>query len=158
MRIRKATHADKEAVAALHVASIRAICADHYAPDVLDAWTALLVPDFYDDALARKVFLVAEEGGALLGLGMLDAQESSLSAVYVAPAAVGFGVGSALLAALERAAVATGIARLSLFSTLNAQGFYAGRGYDPIRDAVYTLPGGAELLCVEMAKELPAAS
>jgi putative acetyltransferase len=156
MHIRKATHEDKAALAALHAASIRALCAGHYPASALDAWTALLAPAVYDDALAHKVFLVAEEGGALLGLGMLDAQAAAVSAVYVAPDAVGLGVGAALLAVLERAAAKGGLARLTASATLNARGFYARRGYEYVRDAVHALPDGTELPCVEMVKELPA--
>ena len=152
MRIRKATLEDREALARMHRDSISTLCAGHYTPEQIASWTGCITTEAYDRALRDKVFLVAVDQGALLGLGMLDAQAGEVNALYVSPGAVGHGLGGELLKALEREAV--GLDRLTLRSTLNAQGFYARHGYRALEPDEHQLPDGTRLACVLMAKAL----
>ncbi len=150
--------ADRQAMARVHAQSIRETCAPWYAPEQLRPWLALIEPAAYDPALLHKVVLVAErdaaDGRELAGLGILDVEERMVGAVYVAPGAMGRGVGSRLLEALEAEASGRGVAELGVKSTLNAVGFYARRGYERLSDDVHELPDGTALPCVRMAKRL----
>lgn len=154
MRIRNADYADRAAIASVHAASIRRLCAGHYSEDAIDAWVGMLEPCVYDQALAEKHVLVAEEDGALVGLGMLDAAAAIVSAVYVAPDHAGRGVGTAILAALEAEADRRGLDAVTAYATLNAQGFYARHGYERGCETYHALPNGTRLSCVEMVKRL----
>lgn len=70
MKIREASIADRANISRLHVESIRKLCADHYTSEQLNAWTSLLTPSVYDQALIEKVFLVAYDSQQdLLGIG-----------------------------------------------------------------------------------------
>ncbi len=140
----------------MHIASIRKLCADHYTRSQLDAWTGVLVPSVYDQALREKVFLVAQNWQEdLLGLGMLDVENAEVSAIYVHPDAVGKGVGSGLLNELEKIAENSHIARITVHSTLNAKGFYRTHGYLEQEPTFHRLPDGSKLECVRMLKMLP---
>ncbi len=75
-------------------------------------------------------FLVASEGGRLLGCVHLDEYAPSLAEIrslVVAPEAQGRGLGVALVAALERLATVRGYR--TLFAVSNNEEFFRRRGY-----------------------------
>ena len=76
----------------------------------------------------QHVALIAERGGEMLGFGLLN-RTGKLALLYVATAARFQGVSTALLAALEREAVALGVREISLESSLTAKRFSQARGY-----------------------------
>ena len=164
-RIRRAAPADAEAICAVHVASIRGLCAGHYTAAQIDAWAGGKRPELYARAMEQgEAMFVAEllppaAGGAgsatVIGIG--TAQGGEVRAVYVHPDHVGRGVGSALLKAVEAHARAEGISVLRLHSTLNARSFYAAYGYQDEGEAVFPLRPGVELPCVKMSKRLAGA-
>lgn len=155
MRIREATHTDKENISRLHIASIKELCQNHYTIEQLNAWTTILVPSVYNQALQEKIILVAcNSEQALQGLGILDVNHSEVSAIYVHPAAVGKGLGSKLLKELEEVAQHNNILKITVFSTLNAIGFYKVNGYCRQETSFHSLPNGLKLECVRMTKNL----
>jgi putative acetyltransferase len=104
--------------------------------------------------LREKVFLVAEdEQQALAGLGMLDIENAEISAVYIHPDAAGRGIGSLILQELERAARESNIVTITVFSTLNARGFYSRHGYLEEECTFHRLPDGSKLECLKMVKD-----
>ena len=81
-------------------------------------------------------FFVARDGAAAIGTGavVLNGDWAELKAMWVAPHARGRGVSKALLAALETAARAAGIAWLRLETGIanhEALGLYAASGFLP---------------------------
>lgn len=89
-------------------------------------------------------FWVAEEGGRLLGAVGLERHGDAglLRSLVVAPAARNRGIGTALVACLERTAAGMGVSRLVLL-TGTAERFFRARGYsvverNSVRDAVGT--------------------
>jgi len=158
LRIRPASPEDRTAMTALHKASIGS-CLGPYTVEQVTAWTAAIRPEVYDGALRDKTVLVAEaqepDGPErLLGLGILDSHDGEINAVYVSPEAMGRGVGSQLLAAMEAKAAGRGVANLTVHATLNAVGFYERHGYRPRGDAAHELSDGTALPCVRMVKPL----
>lgn len=148
--------ADKEKLSQMHIASIRKLCASHYTRQQLDTWTSVLVPQVYEQALKEKVVLTAcDSGRELWGLGILDIENKELSAVYVHPEAVGKGLGSGLLKALETIARKSGLIDITAHATLNAQGFYRAHGYLERELTAHYLPDGTKLACIRMVKTLP---
>ncbi|WP_161626826.1 GNAT family N-acetyltransferase [Desulfospira joergensenii] len=155
MKIRKASSADKENISRLHIASIRELCAKHYTREQLNAWTRILTPSVYDQALKEKIFLVAYDSQQdLLGLGILDAGNAEISAVYIHPDAAGKGIGSNLLNELEKIARNSNLFKITVHSTLNAKGFYMAHGYAEQELTFHNLPDGSKLECIRMNKDL----
>lgn len=155
MKIRKASKADKENISNLHIASIRQLCRNHYTREQLSAWTSVLTPSIYDQALKEKVVLVAYDSQQdLLGLGILDIENSEISAIYINPDAAGKGLGTKLLNELEMTARNSKIFRITVHSTLNAKSFYVNHGYIAQELALHSLSNGSSLECVRMIKDL----
>ncbi len=150
--IRKARKEDKEELAVLHKASIGRLCAKAYGTDLIRGWLDVITTEAYDNALKHLVFIVVAGPESLLGFGMLDCPDSMIKAVYVAPDQAGKGIGTRILTTLERLAGIAGVNRLSIFATLNAEGFYRRHGYLLVRKATHTLPNGTCLPCLKMDK------
>ena len=89
-----------------------------------------------EDDLQRT--LVAERDGAPAGFATLDARERELVALFVAPEAMGAGVGKALLAAAREAA---GGRELLIESDPNAEAFYLAQGARRVGERVSTSTG-----------------
>ena len=153
-RIRPAVDGDADAVWRVHTASVRRLCAGWYTEHEIAVWTGRLVVDAYRRAMQQHVMVVAEREGVVVGFGELDPARGEIVAVYVRPDATGDGVGSALLAHLERAAQAAGHRRLTLCASLNAEGFYARRGWRAGGRENHRLTLGVAVDCVRMDKVL----
>ena len=155
MKIRKASEADKENISNLHIASIKKLCSNHYTHEQLSAWTSVLTPSVYDQALKEKIVLVAYDSQQnLQGLGILDIENSEISAIYINPDVAGKGIGTTLLNELELTARSSKIFRITVHSTLNAKNFYMNNGYIDQELTFHSLPNGSKLECLRMIKDL----
>ena len=125
MEIRPASAGEAAALSAL---ALRSKAHWGYDAAFLDACRAELT--LRDDELASRRTLVAEVAGALAGFGTLEGDPPSgeLGMLFVEPAAIGRGVGGALLAALIGAAQAEGFTRLAIDADPNAEAFYLAHG------------------------------
>ena len=153
-RVRPADGADADEIWRVHGDSIRTLCRERYGPRQIAAWIAFRPPEAYRSALASRLLFVAEGEEGIVGFGQFDPARGEVEACYVAPAAVGRGVGSELLARMEGEARAAGHAVVRLNATLNAETFYARLGYRRLGAAVHLVGGGIELDCVRMEKTL----
>ncbi|GLH75974.1 hypothetical protein SSBR45G_08820 [Bradyrhizobium sp. SSBR45G] len=132
MIIRDATPDDAGDACAVVRASISELCfADHRGdPQILGRWLANKTPETvaqWADGQGRSL-LVAVEDDAILAVGGL-AHPDEITLNYVSPRARFRGISSALLAELERRAVALGARDVALLSTETAHRFYLARGY-----------------------------
>ena len=132
MIIRDATPDDAEAACAVLRASIIELCeADHRGnPDILGRWLANKTPETvatWTDGHGRSL-LIAVEDSAILAVGGL-AHPGEITVNYVSPQARFRGVSSAMVAELERRALALGAREIALLSTETAHRFYIARGY-----------------------------
>src|SRR5439155_619481 len=84
---------------------------------------------FREPAVASRELFVAERQGQIVGFGQLDPRRGEIEACYVAPGAVGFGIGKALLGRMEEEARRRGHSVVHLNATLNAESFYERMGY-----------------------------
>jgi HAD superfamily hydrolase (TIGR01509 family) len=150
--IRPATEADRAAICAVHLASIRELAARAYSADQVAAWTEGRTPEGVQ--LARDVFLVAEDAAGVAGFGAVSVAGREVDAVYVHPRRAGRGVGARLLCGVERVLREAGVAEAELSSSLNAAAFYARHGWSRLRDERHRFPSGADLPCVRMGKRL----
>nr|WP_320048720.1 GNAT family N-acetyltransferase [uncultured Desulfuromonas sp.] len=154
MVIRSAQLSDTQKIAATHKASIEGLCADSYDTQSIAGWVAILLPAIYESAIKDKVMIVAEEQGDILGLGILDVEQATIGAIYIHPKAKGTGCGRKLLLELEAIAMKNEVTELTLFSTINALGFYQHHGYVGLEKSFHKLPNGIELECIKMHKML----
>jgi GNAT superfamily N-acetyltransferase len=152
--IRRAAQGDGEALATLHRASIRALCADAYSPEQLAAWTAVLTSAAYETLIDVGHVLIAVDEEVPVGLGVCEPAESLINAAYVAPGSVRRGIGRELVAAMEAELLAAGASEVMLNATLNAVAFYASLGYRDRGMTTNVLPSGVVLPAVAMTKQL----
>ena len=97
--------------------------------------------------------LVAEIDGDAVGIGAIVVGNSELRACYVAPAAVRRGVGSALVAEIERIAREHGLRHLHLESSTTAEPFYATLGYRVEGRGELLIAPGVPMAAVRMRKQ-----
>jgi GNAT superfamily N-acetyltransferase len=143
-----------EGIWRVHNDSIRALCRERYEPREIAAWIAFRPPEAYRTALASRALFVAEWQGEVVGFGQLDPARGEIEACYVAPEAIGSGIGSALLARMEEEARRRGHAVVRLNATLNAEAFYSRFGYRWLGRATHRVGDDVELDCVRMEKVL----
>jgi GNAT superfamily N-acetyltransferase len=79
--------------------------------------------------------LVAEAGGLIRGTGSLEGDRVKM--MFVDPDWQRRGIGARLLRELLRIASENGQPGVMLFSSLNAEGFYARMGFTKVRDNVW---------------------
>lgn len=157
--VREARTSDVTAVLGVHRASIQGLGPAGYDAEQVAAWRRGRSPDDYAVDADGVYFVVAEADGAVLGFGALREEagdhldapaDAEVTAVYVRPSAARQGVGSALLADLEREAREAGAGSLGLWSSLVAVPFYQAAGYDRVADHRTTFADGVEGRVVEM--------
>lgn len=168
MQIREATSSDVESIRTVHYESIAQLGRAAYDSEQVDAWArGVESADYAAVDSERYYFVVAEVDGDVRAFGSLrleapDSYETSVegevTGVYVHPSVAREGVGSGILAALERQARAREIESLGLSASLNAVGFYEAHGYERVREYTHEFSShestGVEGRVVEMRKEL----
>lgn len=153
--IRKAEREDAIAAWGIRNAAILAQCSQHYPEEELAKWTGGEITDDFIESVAEHWY-VATLNDTVVGTGMLDRATGKVDAIFVRPDRMGTGVGSAMMAHLERLAVESGLKQLTLDSTLNAAPFYRTCGFVGAQRSVYKSPRGISLACIPMAKQLVA--
>lgn len=125
MRLRPAVPGEAAALSAL---ALRSKAHWGYDAAFLDACRDELT--LRDDELAARRTLVAELDGTVAGFGTLEGEPpyGELGMLFVDPAAIGRGVGGALLAALLDRAHDEGFTRLAIDADPNAEAFYLAHG------------------------------
>lgn len=110
------------------------------------------MPEQFDETIHAKAFLVAETDGVIVGHGFLDKGTGEIEAIFVDPNSQRRGIGTQLLAALERIAQDAGLDSLRLSATLNSVQFYKRAGFTELSASKYQHPAGFELACLLMHK------
>jgi ribosomal protein S18 acetylase RimI-like enzyme len=124
--VRAAKDADAKAICALHLSAVRALCAPHYAPHIIEGWLRGRVPEGYLPGIRSGSMFVAESDAKVVGFG--QSKPGEVLAVFVEPGFAGRGIGSELLTrALRVAGADNGAVRVE--ATINAVGFYEHRGF-----------------------------
>lgn len=124
--VRAAQDADAQAICSLHLSAVRALCAPHYAPEVIEGWLRGRVPEGYLLGIRSGSMFVAEVNARVVGFS--ESKPAEVLAVFVEPGSAGRGIGSLLLErALSDAGASNGIVRVE--STINAVGFYERHGF-----------------------------
>lgn len=152
--VRPAHESDVDAIVRVHGESIRVLCRERYGEREIAAWIAFRPPEAYRSAFASRELFVAERRGEVIGFGQFDPRRGEIEACYVAPDAVGGGVGAALLQRMEAEARRRGHAVVHLNATLNAEPFYERMGYRRLGPARHRVADDVNLECVRMKRVL----
>ena len=153
--IRKAVADDSNAIWATRNAAILAQCIGFYSSSDLEVWTDGAPTDRFVQSVIDK-WHVAVADNRVVGTGIIDVVSGHIDAVFVQPEMMRRGVGTSMMNYLERIAVAYGLCRLTLDSTLNAVSFYRGCGFIGEQISEYKSPRGITLMCIPMTKILTA--
>ena len=154
VNIRRARREDCQSIGSVHAAAVRGIRTNLYTPEEIQAWAIPRKPESYEESIRSKEFLVAEEGGVIVGFGVLNQERAEVEAVYVSPGAGRRGIGLEVLRRLEERARALGLGVLRLNASLNAVPFYERAGYVAQERSRYRLSTGVEIGCVPMVKTM----
>lgn len=123
--------ADLPVITEIFRASIEELTGDDYDERQQQAWASVADDaDAFLARLAKSVTLLGTLDGSPVGFASLAVPER-LDLLYVHPAAVGHGVGSMLVDAIEKLASARGAKRLVAEVSDSAQDFFRHRGFRP---------------------------
>lgn len=177
VRLRKATTADVPGIRDLIDASVRGLQAQDYTPAQIEG-ALKSVYGVDTQLIADGTYFVAETGESdsariiacggwtkrktLYGGDQYSRREDSLldpardaakiRAFFVHPDFARRGLGTLILEACEKAAIAAGFKRLEMGATLSGVPFYRAHGYSETENQVVLLGNGEELAIVRMAK------
>lgn len=158
LTIRRARHQDAEQIITAHVRSIREVCGKDYKPEEIEAWAGRkFKASLWCQAMDRDHVWVAENSLKVVGYGHLAIMSESVGEVmglYLAPEAIGFGMGKKMFALIHREAVKHGVKKLQLHSTKTAKSFYQALGFKPLGALTSVEIGGAAIPCYEMELDI----
>jgi GNAT superfamily N-acetyltransferase len=157
VNIREMRPEDARRFLEIHHAAVRGIAAKDYPASVVEVWARPITDQAIERFLAnrdREVRLVAEIDGEPAGIGALVITNSELRACYVSPNAARRGVGSALVAEIERIAREHGLDHLHLESSTTAEPFYSALGYHVEGRGELLLSPDVPMAAVKMRKQL----
>ncbi len=130
--IRPATVDDAAQISRVVLAALHESNARDYGPETIARVARSFTPDGIAATLAMRQVFVAVDAARIVGTASRDG--AVVRSVFVAPDAQGRGIGRALMAEIDRAAVAAGVATLTLQSSLTALGFYGRLGFRVVRE------------------------
>lgn len=151
--IRSATRQDRDSIWRVHIQAIKEICKSHYTKDEIKAWSELIKPGRYGEAIDSKALFVADDDDSIVGFGHLELESGRIEALYVSPKYVGIGIGKKILQTLEHEAEQSGSKIVHVSSTLNAVPFYERAGYRSQGHSKHLLPPRL-VTCILMVKKL----
>ncbi len=112
---------------------MRAVNLGDYSPEQVRAWApAPPDPAAWHARMSGRHTLVAERGDEVVGFAELEG-DGHLDMLYCRADAVGRGVGSLLLAAVERRARGLGLGRISTEASITARPFFGRHGFAVLR-------------------------
>jgi GNAT superfamily N-acetyltransferase len=156
--LRPASFEDGAAVLRVIEAALERGCRDHYTAAQQRAVFLTYAETIFIDLVQPLDSVVAEGGGAVLGFAQLDPGGARLRALFVAPWMQGRGLGRALLAIVERLAVARQLRRIQGAMSLNAVPFYLHAGFQRSSGPDRLMRNGVAVPIAPMEKTLDPAA
>jgi len=121
--------ADAPICAAIAEASIAELTGEEYTESQQEAWIASFPDeDELGKRLSSQLTLIATLGESSVGFASLQGPDH-IDMLYVHPEAIGQGVATSLIDALEKLASARGATKLTADVSDTAEAFFARRGY-----------------------------
>jgi putative acetyltransferase len=141
----------------IQAAAVRGLAAKDYPASVIEAWAARPTAEAIERFLANRdggIRLIAELDGRAAGIGEIVVDNSELRACYVDPGAARRGVGTAIVAEIERIARTHHLDHLHLEASTTAERFYSALGYQVRSRRDFLLSAGVAMAAVQMRKRL----
>ena len=130
---RSVRRADIRQIAHLYYETVHRVNARDYGPEQIEAWAPRVYPDaFWQRRFRRYRVLVTEDGDAVVGFVELG-RGGEIDCCYVHHAHQQRGIGAALMARVEREALARGNTRLLADVSITAEPFFRRRGFRLVR-------------------------
>jgi predicted N-acetyltransferase YhbS len=133
--IRPAQCEDAEGISRVITSALRETNAKDYSEAVIARVEQSFSPAAVSDLMGRRLVFVAINNDSIVGTASLDGQV--VRTVFVDPRCQGRGIGRALMAEVERAAVERDVAVLAVPSSVTAEPFYAKLGFKSVRDSYH---------------------
>jgi putative acetyltransferase len=150
--LRAGDQADAEAIHGVYLSAIHGLARGPYSEAQLRSWAAGLTAGGCRRAMARGEryeVAVAQAGDLVAFCATLP---GLVQAIYTDPGWAGRGIGTVLLARAEARLFAAGHDPIRLRGALNAEGFYARRGWRAVSYGGHRTAGGLVLAAVRMEK------
>lgn len=152
--VRDYERGDAGPIRRLFYETVRTVNLGDYSPEQVRAWAPDLPdPDVWHGRMSGRHTLVADESGEVVGFAELE-DDGHLDMLYCRADAVGRGVGSLLLAAVEERARGFGLGRISTEASITARPFFERQGFAVLRRNTVSRQG-TELTNFSMEKALP---
>jgi putative acetyltransferase len=124
MQTRRVKRADIPQIARLYFETVHRVNARDYSPEQIRAWAPRVYPDAFCQRRFRRYYvLVAENSGAIVGFVEL-ARKGEIHCFYVHHGHQHRGIGTALMARVEREARGRGNSRLLADVSITAEPFF----------------------------------
>ncbi|MFJ3264300.1 GNAT family N-acetyltransferase [Pseudomonas sp. NPDC086581] len=133
--IRKAHNDDAKAISQVIVATVRESNSQDYPASVIESVVLNFTPARVTELLEHRLVFVALLDGEIVGTGALDSH--AVRSLFIAPRQQRKGIGQALMARIENAALERGVEALLVPSSLTAESFYARLGYRLLREQLH---------------------
>jgi putative acetyltransferase len=132
MEIREGRETDRDAISEAHVRAVHGVDPSVYSETELMVWKAGISPGMYSFSDPNSVFLVAETGAGIVGLGEATLDDPEIDKCYVDATQQNLGIASALVEELEARLRGHGADTVAVESSLNATPFYESVGYERV--------------------------
>ncbi|KPW63276.1 GCN5-related N-acetyltransferase [Pseudomonas caricapapayae] len=132
IKIRPARTTDADNISRVVLAALRTSNAKDYPVSVIERVQLSFSPAAIEQLMQQRRMFVAVAGEVIVGTASLDNQV--VRSVFVDPEKHRQGIGSLLMAELERVAREAGAGLLVVPSSLTAQGFYTALGFRVVRE------------------------
>lgn len=134
-QIRPATPEDAAAISRVIVSALRESNAQDYPPQVIAQVQQSFSPEAILGLLGVRQVYVATLDQQVVATASLD--QDVVRSVFVEPSRQGLGIGRQLMAQIRAVALKGGIERLRVPSSITAEGFYAGLGFQKVREQLH---------------------
>jgi GNAT superfamily N-acetyltransferase len=133
--IRPARREDAEGISRAIISALRETNAKDYSEAVIARVKASFSPTVVLDLLRRRTVFVAVVEDSIVGTASLEGEV--VRTVFILPEYQGRGIGRALMARVELAAITANVAILAVPSSVTAEPFYAKLGFRAVRDSYH---------------------
>jgi GNAT superfamily N-acetyltransferase len=130
--IRKARLGDERGIHEAHMRSIREVCAKDHGEEEIRGWGNRPLGDRWTASIRDRRVWVVEIEKVIQGVAYLrvEPEAAQISALYLAPEALGQGFGERLMQLMLTEARSAGVRLVTLESTLTAHNFYKRFGFE----------------------------
>ena len=157
--IRLAQPEDAEQILQVNFLSFISLCAKDYTQKQIKAFAgeddifSTSIKNLYKAILQKELLIfVAEVAGKIIGDAYFCNRE--IYGIYVHPDYVRRKVGTRLLETLEKEVINKNLKKLMVSASITGYPFYLANGYKVERKPYYIYPGGVQLECIYMGKNL----